>query len=209
MQVNLPISRELLETIFISCFAIGIHFVSKSHSSEIPGLRRSADTDGLTQLSNITAFRRAANPLMQRARQDDSPIALLMIDIDDFKHFNDVYGHESGNEALKGVAAVLRDAVRSHDLLARCGGEEFIALVNSDHDGALAISERMRERTAVLCSPEHDKSIRMEVQVSIGVAFDGPQIKTLDDLIAAADEQLYHAKRTGKNRVSFADNVLV
>lgn len=163
-----------------------------------------AHRDGLTELYNRRFFDEALEREYRRARRDNAiEISLLMIDVDYFKQYNDVNGHQAGDECLKTVAAAIgRACKRPPDTPARYGGEEFaVILPNTSFDGAAVLAERMRLQISALRLSEPGEAER-RVTVSIGVASISPYYDTKDALIRKADEALYRAKAFGRNRVS-------
>lgn len=157
--------------------------------------------DALTGLYNRTFFLDQVGPLADRGHQKGLGLAVLMLDIDHFKHVNDTYGHDAGDTVLREVAAVLRQSTRSEDLVARYGGEEFIlALPVSAPDQATERAERLRRNLASRRIHAEGASIR--VTASIGLAF-APANRTcpITALISVADQCLYQAKYAGRDRV--------
>jgi diguanylate cyclase (GGDEF)-like protein len=130
------------------------------------------------------------------------PFSILLMDIDRFKLVNDKYGHPVGDVAIKAVARVLHETIRGTDFVARYGGEEFAAgMVETDTRGAGQMAERVRsimEKTMI--TRVHDGELRCTL--SIGVVSFPEDTGNMADLVTLADEALYHAKRTGRNRVS-------
>jgi diguanylate cyclase (GGDEF)-like protein len=136
---------------------------------------------------------------MEQVRRYQYPVALIMLDIDDFKAINDSYGHQQGDVVLKHVARVLRDNSRDADSPARSGGEEMaLVLPHTDLDGAHAIAERVRGAVEALRISRLDGDGALRITASVGVA--APSEGNKDALIADADAALYEAKRRGKNR---------
>jgi diguanylate cyclase (GGDEF)-like protein len=157
--------------------------------------------DSLTGLYNRREFERRLHEEIERATRYKHTLALLMLDIDDFKQINDRYGHQAGDEALCAVAAHLGDAVRPADHVARYGGEEFaILLPETDPDSAFALATRLCEliRTHSILLPE-DQPITLTV--SIGMAMYPDNAHSSDELTAAAYQALYAAKAAGRNQV--------
>jgi diguanylate cyclase (GGDEF)-like protein len=161
-------------------------------------VQRQAVTDDLTGLFNHRRFQEVIASEVAAARRYDRPLALLLLDIDDFKAINDTHGHQQGDVVLREVGRVLRECSREIDEPARYGGEEMaVALPQTDLEGAYAIAERVRRAVEALAIPRLDGSGSLSVTVSCGVAA-GSDDK--DALVADADAALYSAKRAGKNR---------
>ncbi len=164
--------------------------------------RRLAEVDGLTEVFNHRHFVGLLEQEVEAARRTDRVLALLMIDVDDFKRTNDTYGHPVGDQVLRHVAQLTTRLLRRNDSVARYGGEEFAAILpDANLQGALQAAETVRsgiERSALsITSLAHPLFVR----VSLGVAAFPEDAATPGDLVAAADRGLYEAKRTGKNRV--------
>lgn len=167
-------------------------------------LERLASHDGLTGIANRRRFDEKLGQEWLRARRDKTPLALLMLDVDHFKLFNDRYGHQAGDDCLRRIAECLAAMVaRPGDLVARYGGEEFaVVLPSIDVDGALVVAQRMREAVRALAIPHADSAFGM-VTVSIGVACGAPQVGVdHDSLLKVADTALYQAKHAGRDRAA-------
>jgi diguanylate cyclase (GGDEF)-like protein len=186
----------------MACMATAIYLLYRSNKGEMDSLRRLAVTDTLTNLSNHYFFRRAATRRFEGSVRQGSPLACLMLDVDEFKAYNDRFGHEAGNVVLQCVARVLRESARADDLVSRYGGDEFVVLINSSLDEAVYVAKRIREGIEIHCSPGRDPSLFRPVTISVGVAVPSGSTKTLENLVEAADMELYRAKRAGKNVVS-------
>jgi diguanylate cyclase (GGDEF)-like protein len=164
-------------------------------------VQRLAAIDDLTGLLNHRRLREVLEREVRRARRYGTPLALVMLDVDDFKRVNDRHGHQQGDRVLRAVADVVRGSVREVDLAARYGGEELaVVLPQMGLEGARAVAERMRMAITGVRVPTPDGGT-LSVTASLGVAAIDRASSTYDDLIAAADAALYRAKRTGKNRV--------
>ena len=162
-------------------------------------LTRAATVDAVTGLFNRRYFETRIQAEVQRARRQQQDLALLMVDIDDFKRINDTFGHLEGDRALRDVADLLRRGVRIFDVCARYGGEEFaIVMPGATRDMAVQVAERIRQGMH-----ERSRMTPLPMTVSIGVGFLGAD-QSQEDLIAAADRALFAAKRAGKNVVKTA-----
>lgn len=161
-----------------------------------------AVTDELTGLSNQRRFRELLAKETERAKRFGHRLSLLMLDLDDFKRVNDTYGHLQGDEVLRAVAEAVRAESREVDEPSRYGGEELaVALPETGAAGAFELAERIRTRIEKVKVPLRNNAGSMGVTVSIGVGELGGSVDEAEDLIAAADEALYAAKRAGKNHV--------
>ncbi|MBW2154946.1 MAG: diguanylate cyclase [Deltaproteobacteria bacterium] len=164
----------------------------------------SAITDKLTGLYNRAYFEHFLKLEIKRADRQKGQVALIMLDIDNFKQCNDTFGHLAGDEILKTLGRLIRENIREIDMAARYGGEEFsIVLPNTDKQGAITVASR-------ICTLVYDhplmpdcveKNIRLSV--SIGLSVYPSEADTVQRLIQNADRQLYRAKREGKNRVCY------
>ncbi len=166
-------------------------------------LERLTQLDGLTEICNRRHFNEHIQLEWSRSLRDQSPLSVLMIDIDDFKQYNDTYGHLGGDEALKQVASTLQlNANRSTDLVARYGGEEFaLIMTTTPLSGASFMAEKLRVAVRDLQLTHGDSTVAWHLTVSIGGASTIPQRGGSSlQLIEAADNALYEAKRSGKNR---------
>ncbi|WP_257389197.1 GGDEF domain-containing protein [Tahibacter caeni] len=161
---------------------------------------QAASTDDLTGLANRRTLAAAGALRLRQARDDGSALAVAIVDIDHFKSVNDRFGHETGDLALRHVAARLRSACGRRHLLARQGGEEFVALLDVDGSEA-AVDAAERLRGAVRAEPFRHGDTVLTLSVSIGVAALVPQDRHLDDLLRRADLALYAAKHGGRDRV--------
>jgi diguanylate cyclase (GGDEF)-like protein len=171
-------------------------------------VERQAVTDELTGLANLRAFHSILEGEIERARRFNTPLALVMLDLDNFKLVNDEYGHQQGDEVLALVADVLRDFSRDIDAPARYGGEELaVVLPQTDAEGAAQLAERIREAVDRLEVPRVDGEGTLRLQASFGVAALPESAVDREGLIAAADAALYRAKRAGRNRVERAEPV--
>lgn len=167
-----------------------------------------AATDGLTGLANRRTFDSHLESEWLRAAREDTPLSLLLVDIDYFKAFNDAYGHQAGDHCLRAVARLLQESVRRPaDLVARYGGEEIAVLLPvTSAKGATRIAEAIRLGVETLAMPHKHSAPAGVVTISIGAATLFPASEAIStgpkDLIAMADRALYDAKLEGRNRVA-------
>ena len=163
-----------------------------------------AITDGLTELFNHRYLHEAMERALERCTRDGQPLALIMLEIDNFKRYNDTYGHQRGDEVLRTVADLLRKGSRTSDLEARYGGDEFmIVLPNTPKETAYDVAERLRR--AVEAYPFFlGESLVTSVTLSVGVAASPEDGQTVDALVDAVDRAQYTAKRSGGNKVQVA-----
>jgi diguanylate cyclase (GGDEF)-like protein len=198
------VAEDLLEFIVLSSVALGLHLLGRVEKEEISSLRYLAEVDELTGLNSRSFFYRVAARRLELSEANGLPLACIVFDIDNFKDYNDRYGHGAGDRALRCVAKVVHDSLRADDIAARYGGEEFVLLLSGDLDVALEVAERLRYRIEVECTPKHDVSLRANITVSLGIATLASGTHILDDLLEAADAAMYRSKRLGKNRLSVA-----
>jgi diguanylate cyclase (GGDEF)-like protein len=159
-------------------------------------------TDDLTGIYNHRFFIEQLTLEVERQKRYPTPLSLLMIDIDYFKHYNDNNGHLAGDQVLKAIAILIQHGVRQSDIVARYGGEEFSAiLINTGREEALEIAERVRRNVAETRFPNENAQPNKDLTVSVGVATFSSSISTLTDLIREADHALYQAKKCGRNRI--------
>jgi diguanylate cyclase (GGDEF)-like protein len=161
-----------------------------------------SNTDGLTSIANRRGFDRALAQEWSRAQRGGTPLTLVMVDFDHFKHFNDHYGHVTGDDCLKVLARALAQARRAGELVARYGGDEFVILLpdTSSHE-ALRAAQRIRRDVRSLAVP-HAETAAGIVTVSLGVASLVPSEQhVFDDLLRQADAALYRAKKSGRDCV--------
>ena len=193
------VEKELLIA-FASTAAIALHNARLYHQIEEQAIH-----DGLTELFNHRHFFERLQSEVARSRRYGTPVSLLMIDIDDFKRFNDDYGHLTGDEALRAVAAVLAGEMRRDvDSACRYGGEEFAVILPNTSGTAADVAERLRQKIEKMTFTAADGHELGGVQVSIGVAVHSGADTDVDSLVSDADRALYVAKSLGKNRIEVA-----
>ena len=175
-------------------------FASMLHNAAVQSGRSELEaiTDGLTGLYNHRYFHERLSEEIERCQDEGTSLALLFCDLDNFRAFNDLHGHGSGDKALRAVARVLESSVRHVDLVARYGGEEFAAiLIDTAEEGALEVAERVRAGITLAQSGAGADTL----SVSIGVATCPQDATFKDELVDKADWAMYLAKRRGRNKV--------
>jgi len=176
--------------------------VIASNYGKLRKFERHATTDALTNLANRHAMETAFPKLLDFCREKLKPVSMMMIDVDNFKQFNDMLGHVAGDRALSIVSRILRAQFRTRDLLVRYGGDEFAVLLpDVKLDEAMAIGERVRRAISGETSDGSDSLIQIPVRISMGVAQLQPG-GSLDTLTRDADAALYRAKHAGRDTVS-------
>ncbi len=184
-------------------FALTVLVLSVANGRLSASLRELAATDELTGLVSRRSLNESAERLLGRTPEC---IALLMIDLDDFKAVNDRHGHGVGDEMLRHVAALLRRSLRSDSLIVRYGGDEFCALVPVPGEGtAFGVAERLR--ATIEASPFRHDSLALPITASIGVSLHRSG-RTLREMLDEADRRAYRAKSQGRNRVVAEDSLV-
>jgi diguanylate cyclase (GGDEF)-like protein len=166
-------------------------------------LEKLATTDGLTQIANRRIFDVVLAQEWKRLMRSQSPLSVILIDVDFFKRYNDTYGHQAGDECLKKIAQAIASVVkRQGDLVARYGGEEFVVVLPAtDVPGAVRVAEEIQQAVEKANLEHRSSTVREIVSLSQGIATLIPRLDTSpDELIAAADEALYYAKSRGRDR---------
>lgn len=183
--------------------AMAIAGLNMRHKLESQSIR-----DGLTGLFNRTFMEVALEREMSRATRQGKQVAVMMIDIDHFKQFNDSFGHEAGDVVLREVAEAMRLGVRGEDIVCRYGGEEFIVILPeiATH-AAMERAELLRRLVSDLALRYHGQPLR-QVTISVGVAMFPDNSDDADELLRSADHAMYAAKHKGRNRVVVADSTI-
>ncbi len=158
--------------------------------------------DGLTNLYNYRRFKERLDEELNKCRAEGRSLALLMGDIDHFKHYNDRHGHQGGDAVLRGVADILLRSTRGADLVARYGGEEFVVILpRTDLEGARAVGENIRRRIADEKFPGEETQPGGDLTITLGLAVFPNDGQAADEIIESADQALYEGKRSGRNRL--------
>ncbi len=193
---NLFESDRTVMSTFASQLAVAFY-----NASLYEQIQRVAITDEMTGLFNRRGMHEFGEREVERSRRFDRPLSALMIDLDLFSRVNNTYGHLVGDEVLRQLADRVRCNIRELDVAVRFGGEEFlILLVETDGQAALAVAERIR--AAIAGAPFETSAGSLHITASIGVAQMTPDMTGITHLIAHADQALYFAKQTGRNRVA-------
>lgn len=209
--INVPWAL-VISHVLIAFGGGGLIFIfGKKLNQTMQVLEDLSNLDGLTQIHNRRYFDETLNREFLYSRRNKSPLSVAMCDIDEFKAFNDAYGHQAGDECLKRVAHAINSVLRRPgDLVARYGGEEFcIILPNTDAAGAMLIGNILQSKIESLQIPHKASAVSRYVTISIGVATYHTEDINRKMLISKADQALYKAKAAGKNFVaSIEDNRL-
>ncbi len=222
VQITPPIAVMLMAKLALPVAFTAVVLL-EINMQNVMALRHRVDTDALTHLTSRGSLNEHGESLIERTRLSGKLVAVLMLDIDHFKRVNDDYGHDVGDRVLEHCAQVLRKSLRPEAVIARYGGEEFCAIVpiNNEQDSWI-VAERLRQavqsqpyRHRERSGPDRDNhaaagsnapiAFTLPMTISVGgtIARQGEQ---LDQLLAAADQELYKAKRAGRNRVSLANS---
>ncbi len=213
VQLNAGVADIFLSTIFFftACFVYIVGKLSLETTFDLQRLEvleHESITDALTKLYNRRYLDRSLADAVSFSQRYNLPLSILLIDADHFKQINDSHGHHTGDLALKALAKTITDTVRENDIVARYGGEEITVMTpNTSIDHAVELAERLRRKIEALTavpSSVKDDAEPVPLRVSIGVACLGQTATDAKTLLSSADEALYHAKLSGRNRVSVA-----
>ncbi|WP_418790431.1 diguanylate cyclase [Phosphitispora sp. TUW77] len=172
-------------------------------------LKIMAITDGLTKLYNHRYFQDSLGKAISLARQEGKSVTLMILDIDSFKNYNDLFGHQAGDRLLEELGQLLIRELGPNDMVARYGGEEFtVILYDSDNDSGVLAAEKVRAAVEAFPFPGREQQPDGKVTISIGVASFPENAKSKEELVRLADEALYKAKCCSKNKVELYFSVL-
>jgi diguanylate cyclase (GGDEF)-like protein len=189
--------------------AYNLEYALRTNFLETRVLNELAERDGMTGLYNRRIFDDYVERLWRQSRRENTGVAIIFVDIDSFKVYNDLYGHQAGDDCLKRIAkCISRGAKRPFDFAARYGGEEFVLVLYGPPDEyARGVAEQIRRDVLELAIPHAGSQAAKHVTVSVGLALATPETsRSLAGAIQTADEALYQAKREGRNRVCFKDS---
>lgn len=190
-----------------SSYLLGVGIDSTQWLARIKNLEHEAWTDPLTSVASRSHFLEMAQLEFARCRRYGHALSLWMLDVDHFKRVNDTFGHAGGDIALQSLAQTSQQALRDWDILGRMGGEEFAVLLpETQSDQALIVAERLRQAVAATHVQLGDEK-SVDLTVSIGIATARPDDADVDALIKRADEALFEAKRSGRDKVCLAESL--
>ncbi|MGL4913331.1 MAG: bifunctional diguanylate cyclase/phosphohydrolase [Romboutsia sp.] len=197
----------LIAAIFVVAFITGMYVdIEKEHSKELKNL---ANRDELTGLYNHRYFQEFLQNEIYSSEKNTTEVSLLFMDIDYFKNYNDVNGHQAGDLLLKQIGQILNDSIRQNDVVARYGGEEFAAILpNTNEEDAIKIGERIRSSIQNTTFKGQENQPDKNITISIGVSSYPKRAINKHQLINTADDALYRAKSFNKNRVESYHSVL-
>lgn len=208
LGINLGIDDYLIKPINREELIARVHSLLKKKaymdrlSTQFENALQAAISDKLTGIYNHAYFKHFIDLEVKRAIRQKHSLALIMIDIDNFKKYNDTYGHPAGDALLKWIGKVLRESIREVDVPARYGGEEFaVVLPYADREGAPVVAERIRTAISAESFMTPDMKNTGKTTVSMGIAYYPEDAASAKELIKLADKALYRAKREGKDRV--------
>lgn len=209
LSVNQYFENDLILGGLFLLTAWPLGYYSKIENEHIKDLSYLANIDGLTELYNHRFFHDNLKVNMEKCKTENKPLSLILMDIDYFKNYNDLYGHQMGDEVLKIIASILKENITEDQIACRYGGEELtIILPNKDENYALNLAESIRKKIEIYEFKGEENQPNGEVTVSLGVSTFPSKAKNENELINSADDALYRAKFFNKNRVECYYSVL-
>lgn len=209
LDVNKYFENDLIlcAVFFLTAWPLG--FYVKVESEHIKKLQGLANEDGLTGVYNHRYFQDALKTKIEISKMTSQPISMIFIDIDYFKHYNDLYGYQKGDEVLKSIGTILSENIRKDDIVARYGGEEFaILLSNIKEDEALIFADDIRKIIESTKFYGEENQPKEKLTVSMGISVYPDKARTEIELIKSSDDALYRAKFFNKNRVETYTSIL-
>lgn len=208
-DINIYFENDLILAGIFMLTAWPLGFYVKIEGEHIKKLENMVNYDGLTNVYNHRYFQDKLKEKVEIGRKESKPVSMIFIDIDYFKHYNDLYGHQKGDNILKELAAIVSNSVREEDIVARYGGEEFaVILDDTTEKEALEIAERIRANVEETYFEGEENQPKGKITTSIGVSVFPDKAKDEVELIKSADDALYRAKFFNKNRVETYISIL-
>lgn len=209
VEINQYFENDLVLAGIFILTAWPLGFYVKIENEHIKELQRLVNQDGLTGVYNHRFFHDILREKVMSYEKENKPISMIFIDIDYFKHYNDLYGHQKGDAVLKSIGSILKNSVREDDIVARYGGEEFsIILPNTLEKDAIDIAENIRRKIEKAYFEGEENQPNGKITVSMGVSIYPDKAKNDVELIKSADDALYRAKFFNKNRVECYTSIL-
>ncbi|WP_373598423.1 bifunctional diguanylate cyclase/phosphohydrolase [Paraclostridium bifermentans] len=205
--IHFQIDMVIVSAFLVTSWILGMYVnIEKEHSKELQIL---ANVDELTSLYNHRYFQESLDNIMKIAREEGFSISLLFMDIDYFKNYNDINGHQIGDILLKEIGSILKSSVRENDIVARYGGEEFaVILPNTSEEEAMVVGERIRMNIENTYFYGQENQPNKNITISIGVSSYPLRANDKHQFINTADDALYRAKSLNKNRVEVYYSIL-
>lgn len=208
-NVNVYFENDLVLSAIFMLTAWPLGFYVKIEREHIDNLKSLANEDGLTGVYNHRYFHETLTNEIDKAKNENSKVSMIFIDIDYFKQYNDLYGHQEGDKVLRKIGHMLKEATRDSDIVARYGGEEFsIILPNTDENKATDVAEHIRSKIESTYFEGQENQPNGNLTVSIGISVFPDKVKSDVELVKSADDALYRAKFFNKNRVESYTSVL-
>lgn len=175
--------------------------IHRIHTTELLHL---SQHDELTKISNRRTLDEMLDTFYEQSKQNNTALAVLFIDVDHFKNYNDFYGHQKGDEVISTIAKTIKNAIRHMDFVARYGGEEFVVLLpETDAHGAYAVASNIYKAIDRLEIPHAKSQVSNHVTISLGITVYRAENMTKDELLNIADQALYRAKQLGRNQIYY------
>lgn len=208
-EVNLYFENDLILAGIFILTAWPLGFYVKIEGEHIKKLENMVNFDGLTNVYNHRYFQDKLKEKIEIGRKENKPVSMIFIDIDYFKHYNDLYGHQKGDNILRELAEIVTKSVREKDVVARYGGEEFaVILEDTTERETLEIAERIRANVEETYFDGEENQPKGKITASIGISVFPDKAKDELELIKSADDALYRAKFFNKNRVETYTSIL-
>jgi diguanylate cyclase (GGDEF)-like protein len=184
--------------------------IAVSNASLYEEIEQLSYTDGMTDLHNYRYFELRLKEEVMRHKRTKNPLSLLILDVDNFKNFNDTMGHPEGDQVLRKIANLLKETVRENDIVARYGGEEFAVILPAvEYEGARILAERIRQKIEETYFEHEEIQPTGKVTVSVGGASAPENAQNFKELIHKADSALYAAKRGGRNQIKMYKSEMI